>query len=821
MMFAQAVDTQSVAYRLGAVTGAIMVGALCGCLPYWIARRRNRSKMAIIALGICTLAGFLQGYTLAIPTSLALTVAVVALPRPRSKWGYSATKEPTIVRPLISAALGCVTFGLVCLFTYSFSEGFKEGYNRAEMRGIAEGLNKSLPVQVTPDVRWERVEGGPGRRLTYIYTVNMKRATIDKERLEEMVFRNVSSREEVRRTFLEKSIALWCRFNDKDANTVHEFAVPLGKSESTGVTARAQPPGNRASSSPPAIAQNGASPEGTQKPASPSPASSPMSTPSVTPSPPPAAVTENKATPPVSKPGAATGLRLRYNFEAGRYFGYDVKIVAESAEYVRTCSGYALYKLLSHEGDRITLRHEGALSTVTKFKSSTISLNDGGPEVYQATIAITPHGDVLPGRIAVSHPLPYALGSVETFIFEELPSQTKPQWRLEHQTEITERRGPGANLPVILTPSGDIMGSGSKATAKETIDYAIAETRGDLITLRKTYRLQTGARNTSFSNFQMSGDGQLVFDSRQGMMTSGAMKYTFVDTDPKKTDTVSISIDYSLMAPSRLDQMANEWEARYLAAQKSAEKERLRQAQEAQEAAKKALAEDAEPSGNFRTWRDSTGKFRIEAKLVSNADGKVTLEKHDGSQVAIPMSRLSASDRVFLRSKIARDAEEAASSKGAAAGGSTDAVGGSSGWQYRSEGRGPVVGIRYRLGSWDGENCVAPIEAVFDRQEAARGRTVIMMARSGYAIGALEVDANRFVNAMRIVFMRLKSGRLDPEDSYTSEWIGTPTGRQPKTITGKGALVIGFYGYNGAVLASVGLILHATAPASSKPIVIE
>lgn len=38
---------------------------------------------------------------------------------------------------------------------------------------------------------------------------------------------------------------------------------------------------------------------------------------------------------------------------------------------------------------------------------------------------------------------------------------------------------------------------------------------------------------------------------------------------------------------------------------------------------------------DFRTWRDLSGKFSIEAKFVSEADGKVTLEKRDGSTVTI------------------------------------------------------------------------------------------------------------------------------------------------------------------------------------------
>ena len=41
------------------------------------------------------------------------------------------------------------------------------------------------------------------------------------------------------------------------------------------------------------------------------------------------------------------------------------------------------------------------------------------------------------------------------------------------------------------------------------------------------------------------------------------------------------------------------------------------------------------------TWVDATGKFRIEASFVSVEDGVVTLEREGGSQVEVPLDKLS------------------------------------------------------------------------------------------------------------------------------------------------------------------------------------
>lgn len=55
----------------------------------------------------------------------------------------------------------------------------------------------------------------------------------------------------------------------------------------------------------------------------------------------------------------------------------------------------------------------------------------------------------------------------------------------------------------------------------------------------------------------------------------------------------------------------------------------------------------------FRSWTDNTAQFSIEARFVSYANGKVTLEKKDGSETVVPMERLSPEDQQWV-SKLRR-----------------------------------------------------------------------------------------------------------------------------------------------------------------------
>ncbi|HWB07719.1 MAG TPA: SHD1 domain-containing protein [Pirellulales bacterium] len=56
------------------------------------------------------------------------------------------------------------------------------------------------------------------------------------------------------------------------------------------------------------------------------------------------------------------------------------------------------------------------------------------------------------------------------------------------------------------------------------------------------------------------------------------------------------------------------------------------------------LAADEE----VRTWTDVTGKHKIKAAFVSLEDGKVTLEKADGSQLEIELAKLSKADQKYV-----------------------------------------------------------------------------------------------------------------------------------------------------------------------------
>ncbi len=132
-------------------------------------------------------------------------------------------------------------------------------------------------------------------------------------------------------------------------------------------------------------------------------------------------------------------------------------------------------------------------------------------------------------------------------------------------------------------------------------------------------------------------------------------------------------------------------------------------------------------------------------------------------------------------------------------------LGGTGGSKFRkvSPDNKPVTALKITTGEWAGAKCINEFEPVWDQSLQNDANTVV--ARDGYALGAVHVEAKKFVYALRFEFMRVaEGGQLNPEDSYLSDWFGTRGQAEEKILTGNGRPVIGFFGRRLAVLDAIG-----------------
>jgi hypothetical protein len=86
--------------------------------------------------------------------------------------------------------------------------------------------------------------------------------------------------------------------------------------------------------------------------------------------------------------------------------------------------------------------------------------------------------------------------------------------------------------------------------------------------------------------------------------------------------------------------------------------------------------------------------------------------------------------------------------------------------------------------------------------------SVTVVAKPGYAIGAINAHTGLLLDAFQIVFAKFKNGRFETRDNYRSEWFGDSSGGSPKSASGEGRPIIGIHGRsNGRQINALGLLV--------------
>jgi hypothetical protein len=75
------------------------------------------------------------------------------------------------------------------------------------------------------------------------------------------------------------------------------------------------------------------------------------------------------------------------------------------------------------------------------------------------------------------------------------------------------------------------------------------------------------------------------------------------------------------------------------------------------------LAVSASTPLSAREWKDSSGKYSVEADLIAFTDDQVVLKREDGKLVTLDRNMVSAADRKFLESKEAEEIHQERASK--------------------------------------------------------------------------------------------------------------------------------------------------------------
>jgi hypothetical protein len=130
-----------------------------------------------------------------------------------------------------------------------------------------------------------------------------------------------------------------------------------------------------------------------------------------------------------------------------------------------------------------------------------------------------------------------------------------------------------------------------------------------------------------------------------------------------------------------------------------------------------------------------------------------------------------------------------------------------------------LVGVRYTTHPFLGRPKVGALQPLYRTSPSSRtlvegdhhgevaGPETTVVARNGYAVGAIKTRTGLSLDGLVLIFMKVEGDRLDPSDSYESPVIGDSEGGSPAIVSGNGSLVVGLQGLSAKNVNALGLIL--------------
>ncbi len=114
-----------------------------------------------------------------------------------------------------------------------------------------------------------------------------------------------------------------------------------------------------------------------------------------------------------------------------------------------------------------------------------------------------------------------------------------------------------------------------------------------------------------------------------------------------------------------------------------------------------------------------------------------------------------------------------------------------------------VVGFDVSFGNFGGSSTIKSIRPIFLTSNGPKpGKTLDVegtdmthvLAKPGYAVGAVTVKAGAGVDGMSITFMEITDDGLNPKRAYESDWLGGAGGSELVKLGGTGAPIVGIFG---------------------------
>lgn len=262
---------------------------------------------------------------------------------------------------------------------------------------------------------------------------------------------------------------------------------------------------------------------------------------------------------------------LRYDWKDGQKFSYQFDITVDSDDSTTSYKGITHYTVDKAGADQMRVTFRGGLNESSKSKQ--INRGRFGPRIpfggppripspferptfagkTQTTnrITITPRGNVL--AMEGDSQLPYLLGNVSLLPFEALPPGDERQWKIDSGVSITEE---DENRRHRFGPFDPFSRNDPKnvQAASEVTSYSIKSSRGDLVTIDRSYKLIT-PETADNPAFDLSGTGTWTFNAKENVPHALDMHYKLTVKKGNTTSTIPISLKFARISATDLTEM--------------------------------------------------------------------------------------------------------------------------------------------------------------------------------------------------------------------------------------------------------------------------
>jgi|GEM_PF-2915903 len=129
---------------------------------------------------------------------------------------------------------------------------------------------------------------------------------------------------------------------------------------------------------------------------------------------------------------------------------------------------------------------------------------------------------------------------------------------------------------------------------------------------------------------------------------------------------------------------------------------------------------------------------------------------------------------------------------------------------------GVLIGVRVSFDSKPSGPTISSIQPVYrvgdnsvdgQRHGSLLGKETEVLAKPGYAVGAIKMRAAVTLHGFGLVYMKIDGDHLDPSQSYSSEWLGNERTGLNRNVSTNGKIPVGVQGKADDAVNALGLIV--------------